>query len=94
LLIIIVTEERMQVKGVGALQRRRVGRDQAIEEFLTKCDRCGSAMIREKFYGLQEHFFGWKCIYCGEIVDHLILENRRSPTRIGKERQEAEKMNT
>jgi len=84
----------MQVKGVGAPQRRRAGRDQAIEEFLMKCDRCGSAMIREKFYGLQEHFFGWKCIYCGEVVDRLILENRRSPTRIGKERQEAEKMNT
>jgi len=51
-------------------------------------------MIQEKFYGLQEHFFGWKCIYCGEIVDHLILENRRLPSRIGKERQETEKTNT
>jgi len=59
-----------------------------------KCDRCGSAMIQEKFYGPQEHFLGWKCIYCGEIVDYLILENRRSPNRMGKERQEAEKLNT
>jgi hypothetical protein len=55
-----------------------------------KCDRCGSAMIQEKFYGPQEHFFGWKCIYCGD----LILENRRLPSRMGKERQEAEKLNT
>ncbi len=59
-----------------------------------KCDRCGSAMIQEKFYGTQEHFLGWKCIYCGEIVDHLILENRRSPSRMGKERQEAERLDT
>jgi len=51
-------------------------------------------MIQEKFYGHQEHFFGWKCIYCGEIVDHLILENRQSPSQIGKEEQEAEKLNT
>lgn len=59
-----------------------------------KCNRCGSAMIQEKFYGHQEHFLGWKCIYCGEIVDHLILENRRSPSMIGKEREKAEKLNT
>jgi len=44
-------------------------------------------MIREKFYGHQEHFLGWKCIYCGEIVDHLILENRQSPSQIRKERR-------
>jgi len=34
-------------------------------------------MILEKFYGNCEHFFGWKCISCGEIVDQVILENRR-----------------
>jgi hypothetical protein len=51
-------------------------------------------MIQEKFYGHQEQFFGWKCIYCGEIVDHLILENRRSPSQMGKESEEAEKLNT
>ncbi len=59
-----------------------------------KCGRCGSVMIQEKFYGIQEHFMGWKCIYCGEIVDHLILENRRSASLTGKERPEAEKLNT
>jgi len=51
-------------------------------------------MIQEKFYGHQEHFFGWKCIYCGEIVDHLILENRQSPSGRGKEREKAKKLNT
>jgi hypothetical protein len=35
-------------------------------------------MIYQKFYGYCEHFFGWKCISCGDIVDRLVLENRRS----------------
>jgi hypothetical protein len=41
-----------------------------------KCNRCGSAMVYERFYGPDEHFLGWRCILCGEIVDQLILENR------------------
>jgi hypothetical protein len=55
-----------------------------------KCDRCGSAMVQEKFYGSQEHFLGWKCIYCGEIVDYLILKNRRLLNRMEEEKQEME----
>ena len=43
-----------------------------------KCNRCGSAMVYERFYGPDEHFLGWRCILCGEIVDQLILENRRT----------------
>jgi hypothetical protein len=34
-------------------------------------------MVYEKFFGTQENFSGWRCIFCGEIVDELILENRR-----------------
>ena len=41
-----------------------------------KCDRCGRAMAYEQFFGNQEHFWGWRCISCGEIVDDVILENR------------------
>jgi hypothetical protein len=43
-----------------------------------RCHRCESIMIYEKFYGPQEHFWGWRCIWCGDIVDSLILENRGS----------------
>ncbi len=52
-----------------------------------KCIRCNSVMIFDKFYGLCEYFWGWKCVICGEIVDQVILENRelirmgRLPTR-------------
>lgn len=41
-----------------------------------KCHRCGGKMIYEKFYGEEEQFYGWRCIFCGEIVDQVISENR------------------
>ncbi len=43
---------------------------------IMRCNRCGGMMIYEKFYGDCEHFFGWRCIVCGEIIDQVILENR------------------
>jgi len=46
------------------------------QEAQMKCPRCHGIMVFEKFYGTQEHFFGWRCIYCGEVVDQVILENR------------------
>lgn len=41
-----------------------------------KCYRCGGVMVYEKFFGISEEFFGWRCIFCGEIVDSVIYENR------------------
>jgi hypothetical protein len=38
-------------------------------------------MVYERFYGPDEHFLGWRCILCGEIVDQLILENRRTTNK-------------
>ena len=46
-----------------------------------KCHRCDSVMVYEKFYGPDEHFLGWRCILCGEIVDQLILENRKTTNK-------------
>ncbi len=43
-----------------------------------KCYRCSSHMVYQKFYGPQEDFWGWRCIFCGEIIDQVILENRQS----------------
>ncbi|MGB9629038.1 MAG: hypothetical protein ACPL6D_10280 [Thermodesulfobacteriota bacterium] len=42
-----------------------------------KCYRCKGVMVYEKFFGLQEDFWGWRCIFCGEIIDQVILENRK-----------------
>jgi hypothetical protein len=38
-------------------------------------------MVYERFYGPDEHFLGWRCILCGEIVDQLILENRKTTNK-------------
>ncbi len=34
-------------------------------------------MAYEQFYGGNEYFWGWRCIFCGEIVDDVVLENRQ-----------------
>ena len=41
------------------------------------CGRCGRTMAYEQFFGSQEHFWGWRCIFCGEIIDDVIIENRQ-----------------
>lgn len=47
------------------------------KSLIMKCHRCGGAMFSDQFRGTTERFWGWKCIFCGEIIDPLILENRR-----------------
>jgi len=42
------------------------------------CRRCGSRMNLEKFYDINNIFFGWHCIICGEILDPVILLHRLS----------------
>ena len=51
------------------------------QEVNMKCHRCGGVMVFEKFYGNSEEFLGWRCIFCGEIVDQVILENRLDQKR-------------
>jgi hypothetical protein len=34
-------------------------------------------MIYEKIYYETQYFWVWKCVYCGEYIDPVILENRR-----------------
>lgn len=41
-----------------------------------KCYHCGGNMVYQIFYGLYERFWGWRCIFCGEIVDQVIINNR------------------
>ena len=46
-----------------------------------KCPRCNKSMTRETFYTDFEMFSGWKCIMCGEVLDPVILNNRRLTTQ-------------
>ena len=41
------------------------------------CPRCNNVMIQDKFYGHYDSYWGWKCVICGELIDQVILENRR-----------------
>ena len=43
-----------------------------------RCLRCGGKMIFEKFYDIDNTFFGWHCVICGEILDPVILLHRLS----------------
>ena len=43
-----------------------------------RCQRCGGRMIFEKFYDVNNIFFGWHCVICGEILDPVILLHRLS----------------
>lgn len=43
-----------------------------------KCLRCGGRMIFEKFYDVNNIFFAWHCIFCGEVLDPIILLHRLS----------------
>jgi len=70
----------MGKEGIGFEHESRVSF--LSEEVAMKCHRCGGAMVYEKFYGICEFFWGWRCIFCGEIVDQVILENR--PNVVGR----------
>ena len=41
-----------------------------------KCIRCQAEMSYERFYYHYDNFWGWRCIFCGEIIDEVIIENR------------------
>lgn len=46
-----------------------------------KCLRCGGLMNFEIFTSASEgsmpwSYEGWRCVYCGEVVDPLVLLNR------------------
>jgi hypothetical protein len=50
-------------------------------EAVMRCGRCNGIMVFEKFYSQEYSFFGWRCLYCGEIIDKVILENRLAQSR-------------
>ncbi len=46
-----------------------------------KCPRCGGLMNFEEFISasadsLPWNYEGWRCVYCGEVVDPLVIMNR------------------
>ena len=48
-----------------------------------KCSRCSGLMVEERFYGVDQQILatmhrGWRCVICGQVIDDVILENRRA----------------
>lgn len=48
---------------------------------LVECPRCNGFMVFDRFQDLRDstgelHFFGSRCLICGEILDLTILQNR------------------
>lgn len=41
-----------------------------------RCQRCGGRMIPEKFFGVNNTFWGWPGVICEEILDPAILLHR------------------
>jgi hypothetical protein len=78
--VMMTARERLMKKRIST--KRKGKREWGVEiHFHTegngmRCMRWGGAMVYEKFYGDCEHFFGWRCVVCGEIIDQVILENR------------------
>jgi len=42
-----------------------------------RCPRCQGQMNYEWFPSHEGNFWGWRCLFCGEIIDPTVLENRR-----------------
>ncbi len=43
-----------------------------------RCLRCGGRMVFQKYYDVNNTFFTWHCLICGEILDPVILLHRLS----------------
>jgi uncharacterized Zn finger protein len=61
------------------------------------CDRCGGRMSFEHFMGRGEKeglwsYEAWRCLFCGEVLDSKILNNRKSLSRPEKEIRVGEKV--
>jgi len=49
-----------------------------------RCPRCKGLMVRERFQDIgddtgQIYFEGLRCLVCGEILDPVIVANRKQP---------------
>jgi len=57
---------------------KRIGKFGKLRKAGMRCQRCGGKMIFEKFYDVDNTFFGWHCVICGDILDPVILLHRLS----------------
>ena len=63
---------------MASAEKERLRSEKTDSKAPTRCYRCGSIMVIQRFYGLEEVFWGQRCVCCGDIVDPIILENRNA----------------
>ncbi len=56
---------------------RMTGGDAMRTSMMRRCQRCGGLMYLDKYFDRNETFLGLRCIICGDIIDPVILENRK-----------------
>ncbi len=46
------------------------------------CPRCNGYMMRDDFLDIEEtgqcRFVAWRCLICGEVLDPVIMQHRKS----------------
>jgi len=62
--------------GIKMATRTKIKAVKETKKESMRCQRCGGRMIFEKFYDVNNVFFGWHCVICGEILDPVILLHR------------------
>jgi len=53
------------------------------------CPRCGGLLVTDQCLDLQDDsgqfdFWGRRCVQCGEVIDPVILQNRRRKPPVGR----------
>jgi ribosomal protein L37AE/L43A len=56
---------------------RRIPKSKFDVQETHKCPRCNAFLVHERFYGMCAHIWVWRCIKCGEVIDDVVLYNRR-----------------
>ena len=51
-------------------------RSRARDQSTDRCPRCGGLMVAEWCQDLSD-YSGQRCVQCGELIDPVILQNRR-----------------
>jgi len=41
-----------------------------------RCERCQGWMVHERYYGAGSAYWGWRCVFCSDILDSVIWKNR------------------
>lgn len=42
-----------------------------------RCLRCKGLMMMERYQEMNEFYYAWRCFLCGEILDEVVMKNRR-----------------